>query len=202
MAFDRKAYISAYNKSHYQENKEKRKQQATNWYYSNQDKAKENVIKRYNRNKESIKAKNRIYNIEWRKHNPEYSKEWRQNNQQLYNDLSNRNYHRNKHKKKHIQAWRNILKRTLEYKGIKKKASTLDLLGYTSQQLKQRIECQFKTGMDWNNYGIYWEIDHKKAISRFNKNASPSIVNALSNLQPLIVPDNRKKSKKTWRTEF
>ena len=164
MAFDRKAYISAYNKSHYRERKVYNQQ----WY-------------------QTYKAKNKI--------SVSYDKEY-------INKLSNANYHKNKHKKKHIQAWRNMLKRTLEYKGIKKKASTLNLLGYTSQQLKQRIEYQFKTGMDWNNYGIYWEIDHKKAISRFNKDTPSNIVNALSNLQPLIIPINRRKSKKIWKTEF
>jgi hypothetical protein len=164
MSFDRKAYISAYNKSHYQERKAYNQQ----WYQTH-------------------KAKNKI--------SVSYDKEY-------LNKLSNANYHKNKHKKKHIHAWRNILKRTLEYKGVKKSASTLELLGYTAQQLKQRIECQFNNGMSWDNYGTYWEIDHKKAVSRFNENTLPSVVNALSNLQPLIILINRRKSKKIWKTEF
>jgi hypothetical protein len=39
-----------------------------------------------------------------------------------------------------------------------------------------------------------WEIDHKKPLSKFNKNSKPSTVNALCNLQPLWENDNRSKS--------
>jgi hypothetical protein len=164
MAFDRKAYTSAYNKSKYQERKEYNRQ----WYQTH-------------------KAKNKI--------SVSYSKEYRIK-------ASNENYHKNKHKKKHIQAWRNMLKRTLEYKGIKKNSSTLKLLGYTSEQLKQRIEYQFTPEMNWDNHGDYWEIDHKKPVAAFSKDTPPHIVNALSNLQPLLVNINRQKSKKIWKTEF
>lgn len=38
--------------------------------------------------------------------------------------------------------------------------------------------------MNWNNYGD-WHIDHIKPIIEFDKNTPPSVVNALSNLQPL-----------------
>lgn len=163
MAFDRKAYIDAYNKSKYQERKEYNRQ----WYQTN-------------------KAKNKV--------SVSYDREY-------LNKLSNKNYHKNKHKKKHIQAWRNILKRTLIYKGIKKNSSTFDFLGYTPEQLKQRIECQFTPEMDWKNYGSYWEIDHKKAIANFDKQTPASIVNALCNLQPLPISVNRQKSKKSWRVK-
>ena len=57
MAFDRKAYLAAYNKSHYQNNKEKRKQQATEWYYANQEKAINNVLTYY----KLIKTHGNIY---------------------------------------------------------------------------------------------------------------------------------------------
>jgi hypothetical protein len=164
MAFDRKAYISAYNKAHYQERKEYNQQ----WY-------------------QTYKAKNKI--------SISYDRDY-------LNKLSNKNYHKNKHKKKHIQAWRNMLKRTLEYKGIKKNSSTLNLLGYTASQLKQRIEYQFTSEMNWENYGTYWEIDHKKSIAKFDRQTSPHIVNALCNLQPLPIITNRQKSKKVWKFEF
>jgi len=163
MAFNRKAYIDAYNKSKYQERKEYNRQ----WYQTH-------------------KAKNKV--------SISYDRDYR-------NKLSNANYHKNKHKKKHTQAWRNMLKRTLEYKGVQKTRSTLSLLGYTSEQLKRRIECQFTSGMDWNNYGTYWEIDHKKAVANFDKQTPVHIVNALCNLQPLPIHVNRQKSKKVWKSK-
>ena len=164
MAFDRKAYITAYNKSKYQERKEYNKQ----WYQTH-------------------KAKNKVNKCF---------------DQEYYNACSNKSYHKNKHKKKYIQAWRNMLKRTLEYKGIKKISSTFSLLGYTAEQLKQRIEYQFTSEMNWDNYGTYWEIDHKKSIVSFDCQVPSYIVNALCNLQPLPIPINRQKSKKTWKLEF
>ncbi len=164
MAFDRKAYIDAYNKSKYQE----RKQYNRQWYQTN-------------------KAKNKV-NIS--------------DDKDYHNKSSNRSYHKNKCKRKHIHVWRNILKRTLEYKGVRKISSTQELLKYTPEQLKQRMEYQFTPDMNWSNYGTYWEIDHKKPIAKFNVQTPPHIANALCNLQPLPVSINRQKSDKIWKIEF
>ena len=46
--------------------------------------------------------------------------------------------------------------------------------------------------MSWDNHGK-WHIDHIKPVSKFDKNTLPSIVNALSNLQPLWAIDNIQK---------
>ena len=164
MAFDRKTYTDAYNKSKYQERKEYNRQ----WYQTH-------------------KAKNKV--------SVSYDRDY-------LNKMSNANYHKNKHKKKHIQAWRNMLKRTLKHKGVKKTQSTLSMLGYTSEQLKQRIECQFTFNMDWSNYGSYWEIDHRKPVAMFDKQTPAHIVNALCNLQPLPITINRQKSKKFGKAKL
>ena len=68
-------------------------------------------------------------------------------------------------------------------------------LGYNNLKLKQRLECQFKDGMSWDNYGK-WHIDHKKPISKFNKCTDLKIINSLSNLQPLWAKDNLSKGNK------
>lgn len=64
-------------------------------------------------------------------------------------------------------------------------------------QLMKRMECQFRPGMSWANYGE-WEIDHKKPVARFIAQGcmNPAIINALSNLQPLWKAENRAKSNK------
>jgi hypothetical protein len=90
---------------------------------------------------------------------------------------------------------RDILKRCLKYKGIKKNSRTFEILGYDVKKFRQRIECQFKDGMCWENYGD-WEIDHKKPISKFDKSAKISLINSLCNLQPLWKKDNRMKGNK------
>jgi hypothetical protein len=47
--------------------------------------------------------------------------------------------------------------------------------------------------MSWDNWGE-WHIDHIIPVSKFEKETPPSIVNSLSNLQPLWAIDNYKKS--------
>ena len=63
------------------------------------------------------------------------------------------------------------------------------------EKFKQRLEFNFKEGMSWENYGSVWEIDHIKPISAFEKDTPPSVVNALCNLQPLLIETNNKKRK-------
>lgn len=87
-------------------------------------------------------------------------------------------------KNPHIMAWRNLLKHSLERLGKTKEDSTSKLLGYSALDLKKHIESFFTIGMSWDNYGE-WEIDHIKAVSKFDKSTPPNIVNALNNLQPL-----------------
>ena len=84
----------------------------------------------------------------------------------------------------HIFIWRKLLKRTIHQFNNKKTDSTINILGYTPNQLKNHLENQFTEKMNWSNYGE-WHVDHIKPVSTFNKTTHPSIVNALSNLRPL-----------------
>lgn len=191
MPFDRKLY----NKLNYTKNYPAKKEYNRKWYEPNKEKVIGWSKEYYEENKEVILPKNKVRGQIWRIENPEKIKVYNQDSKYNRNKSSNKSYHKNKHKKKHISAWRNLLKRTLEYKGVQKDKSTYSLLGYTNLQLKQRLEYQFTNKMSWDNYGIYWEIDHKKPVSLFNKETPSAIINALCNLQPLTVSDNRKKSK-------
>jgi hypothetical protein len=87
-------------------------------------------------------------------------------------------------KNPHIIAWRNLLKHSLKRLGKRKENCTSKLLGYSAIELKKYIEALFTEGMSWNNYGE-WHIDHIKAVSKFDKDTPPSVVNSLNNLQPL-----------------
>lgn len=87
-------------------------------------------------------------------------------------------------KNKHIFAWKNILRNTLKRMNTKKEGHTINLLGYSSLELKEHIEKLFTIGMNWNNYGE-WHVDHIKPISSFDKNTSVNIVCSLENLRPL-----------------
>ena len=87
---------------------------------------------------------------------------------------------------------RDIVRRCLSHKGVKKSSNTYKLLGYDTNKLRQRIECQFKEGMSWENHGE-WHIDHKKPISKFSIESDISTINSLCNLQPLWSKDNLSK---------
>ena len=81
--------------------------------------------------------------------------------------------------------WRSILKSYLFRRSIKKLDETIQLLGYSSTDLKYHIECKFDSNMSWNNYGKYWQVDHIIPVSFFKDDSPISIVNSLSNLRPL-----------------
>lgn len=80
-----------------------------------------------------------------------------------------------------------------------------DLVGYTLDDLKKRLESKFVDGMSWENMSR-WHVDHVAPKVRFHyKNANDPefrICWGLENLQPLWAQDNRLKHTKTmaeWR---
>jgi len=175
---ENKEYLKDKNKKDYKDNPNKYKIKSKNWYKNN---------------KEKIKEYNRKYNLKNKEKIKEYRKNYYLNNKVYINEYM-KDYWNNK---KHIKSWRRILYRYFKFFSIKKNESTLSLLKYTPEMLRMRIECQFKNGMSWENYGE-WEIDHKKPLSKFTIDTKPCIVNALCNLQPLWKEENRFKSNK-WK---
>lgn len=92
---------------------------------------------------------------------------------------------------------RSIIKRAIRRcvkAGHEKSGRTITLLGYSPDDLRCHLECLFKPGMSWSNYGE-WEVDHVIPIAWFPISTSLSEINALSNLQPLWAVDNRKKGR-------
>ena len=73
-----------------------------------------------------------------------------------------------------------------------------NLVGYTITDLMAHLEYLFTPEMSWDNYGSYWDIDHKKPKSLFHY-TSPEDQEfkdcwALKNLQPLEHIENVRKS--------
>lgn len=70
------------------------------------------------------------------------------------------------------------------------------LVGYTLQDLKIHLEKQFKSGMNWENYGT-WHVDHIKPQSSFSfiRAEDPEFLKcrSLKNLQPLWASENYSK---------
>lgn len=92
---------------------------------------------------------------------------------------------------------RSITLRTFNKIGKSKNDKTINILGYSADQFRQRIECQFKPGMGWHNKPE-WHIDHKKPISAFIKQGVTDVrtINMLCNMQPLWRDENQAKSAK------
>ena len=63
------------------------------------------------------------------------------------------------------------------------------LVGYTINDLMEHLESQFKENMNWDNYGVYWVIDHIVPIAKFQyrsfRDPHFKLCWSLINLQPL-----------------
>lgn len=85
----------------------------------------------------------------------------------------------------------------LSLKKEKMGRSWKELLGYTINDLKQHLEKQFTSEMNWENWGKYWEIDHRipKSWFKYLKAEEEAFKKcwALKNLQPLELSKNRSK---------
>ena len=78
----------------------------------------------------------------------------------------------------------------------KKNQGWSKLVGYTVKELMNRLESQFQEGMTWDNYGTYWDIDHKTPISWFKDKPEQFFKKgySLENLQPMVKKENQKKN--------
>ena len=68
-----------------------------------------------------------------------------------------------------LKVRRNLRTRIISaLKNNSKSISTIKLLGCSISFYKQWLEWRFDSNMTWNNYGIYWHIDHVKPCSSFD----------------------------------
>lgn len=84
-------------------------------------------------------------------------------------------------------------------KGLNKSQTTQELLGCTTEFLKEYIESKFQPGMTWDNYAIDgWHIDHIIPISKFDLTVEDELKKAChyTNLQPMWWRDNIVKGNK------
>jgi len=85
-------------------------------------------------------------------------------------------------------------------KSSKNNSSILDYLPYTMDELKAHLESKFDDNMAWDNYGVYWQIDHiipqSKLLYTSMESENFKKCWALENLQPLEAVANRKKHDK------
>jgi hypothetical protein len=162
MLFDREKYKKRYLKyivyqeKYRKKNRKKINQKTKEWYYKNKDR---------------VRAKQRIYEREGA----------------YRNSL-------------HFKIKDNIRKRiceVLKRDGGKKTQRTMKLVGCTVEELKQHIEKQFKPGMSWEQRNSF-HIDHIIPCASFDltKLSQQKKCFHYTNLQPLYPIENIKKGAK------
>lgn len=193
--------------SYYFENKDEQSKKSKERYYKNQEFYLKKKREYDSKNREEVnkKAKERYHNNldyarEYYKKNKERilvrNKKWIEENKDYFKRINSENTKKWLKKNPHIVVWRSILYRTIYKFEIEKESKTIELLGYSANDLKKHIESQFTEGMSWDNWGE-WHIDHKYPLSLFDKDTPINIVNSLENLKPLWAIDNIRKGNKT-----
>lgn len=173
-------------------------------------------------NKGLIREINKV----WVKNNPdklkiynenakEYKAEYYKTNKEKYKKLHAEYYQQNKLKiissslkKRHsnplVKLRHNIStyinKSLMQFKTNKSKKALI-ILGSSINETKTYLESKFRPGMSWNNYGScegQWNIDHICPLSQaLNEDELYKLWN-YTNLQPMWVKDNIKKSNNAY----
>ena len=83
-------------------------------------------------------------------------------------------------------------------------ATLKQYLNCTYEKLYSWIEFQFYDGMNWENYGTFWHIDHTIPVSRFNFQNEEDIKKCFNwiNLRPLRKEKNLSKSNKVNMKDY
>lgn len=105
------------------------------------------------------------------------------------------------HKEKKTQLWiKHTLRKQLRkyVKGGHKKKSAVDLVGCEIKQLREHLESQFERGMNWNNYGTHWHIDHIFPCAKWDLTDIEQQKQCFhyTNLRPMRAKENIAKSDK------
>lgn len=97
---------------------------------------------------------------------------------------------------------RSLIRNSLKRKFTDKSKKTIDILGCSFEEFKVHLENKFDDKMNWENYGIYWEIDHIIPISISQTEEELYELNHYSNLRPLYWLDNLHKSDNYFLSYF
>ena len=163
------------NKRSYLRHKEKRKQEARDYYNANTKSCLKRSKEWALRNKEYLSA----YNKKWLSDNP--------------------NYYGKKYRSEPLEAIRRRAKSRIHgafrRHGLSKKSTTLDMIGCSWEEFCRHIERQFLKGMSWDNRSK-WHIDHIVPLSSAKTETEVISLCHHTNMQPLWAKDNQSKSGK------
>jgi len=187
MVYKNKVKEQQYKKKYYWENKERILRFRKRYYQKNKERILYQKKKYYQKNPERLKKEGReptkIYYYKNRRIKIQKGEEYRKKRIQL--DF-----------KFHLDTnMGTIISMCL--KGKKASRKWENLVSYTLEDLIKHLENLFDENMNWDNYGSYWWIDHKKprSLFRYTFPEDPEFKKcwALENLQPMEKIANIKK---------
>jgi hypothetical protein len=188
-----KQCVKEYDTIYKKQNKEKLQQ----YYIDNKEKINEQSKEYYSSNKEKLLKKHTQYG----KDNPEVRRKatakYLKNNSEYYKTYRKERYHNDPQFKLRITLGVRLNK---ALKTHNKSTSVLNLIGCSINELKEYIEKQFNNGINWENHGIYWEVDHILPCDSFDLTNIEQQKQCFhyTNLQPLTKKHNRTKSNKIF----
>ncbi len=201
-----KAHKREWTRKRYKLLIEKKRSEATAYYHANRERVLKQKAERKLREPEVIRAtekatrernreKIRIKQREWRKNNPEAFLKLQRDYRQRRNALSKRRRAENPTRRL-AENCRSRICHILKREKITKSQSTFKFIGCTAEFFREFLEHQFTEGMTWQNYGIFWNVDHVIPIASFQLHNPDHLRNAFhySNCRPLKVEENSEKN--------
>jgi hypothetical protein len=159
------------------------------------------------RNKEKISQYNKQYKEKHKEEISEYNHNYNlENREQIQQrQTENQRKRRDNENIKLSKRLRNYLTKILKKKcKVKCDRLIVERYGCNNIFFKQWIESQFNENMNWENYGKYWHIDHINPCCMFDLTKDKDQKESFhwSNLRPLEIIDNQKKTNKLDETLF
>lgn len=206
-----KAKQKTLRKNHYENNKERLKEEGKQYRDANKEKIAEYHRDYYKKNKETVNEKNKMYyqnhkeqvlerTTAYQKNHPEVNRasatKWRENNRDKVRAYQNNRRATNIN----VRITDNLRGRLWSaLKGKSKCGSTKDLLGCSIPFLKGYLAAKFEDGMSWDTYSFEtFHIDHIIPCSSFDLSDPEQQKKCFhyTNLQPLWAFDNMSKGNK------
>lgn len=173
-------------------NKEKVKNSKKKWFDKNPTYKKE----WYEKNIDKILETNKNHYYKNRDERIAYSKKYMKKNKLIINEKNKQRYKVDVIFKLK-QSIRTRINKYLKSKKIEKNRKIFHIVGCSIDLLKEHLEKQFKSGMTWENYGLFgWHIDHIIPLASAKTEEEIYTLCHYTNLQPLWAEENLTKNKK------
>lgn len=176
-----KSCTKIYKAKYYKENKEGILQGFRERYKEDPDRYKEAENRRRRENREVYNQRSLSYQKKNKDRVNQRHREWESKQRECNEQFKLRSYIR--------QNLNNALKRDSV------KCIAAQHLGCSIVFYKDYLSKQFKDGMNWENRGVLWNVDHIIPLSAFDLTDSDQLIKAChyTNTQPLYIVENNKK---------